>query len=505
MIKFNNLPNRLRDAISTYSSCDYTKLEIYFFALIATVAIALTLSLLFDLFNIHIYRHDALYYIDQETYLEKLKQEGRWLNYFLFPALSVIPGRLAILLEIVSLFIFALIASNRWTKNLGYALLLAFLVIHISPLMPQFMWPAVIFPSFLLLLVAALVSSRMPTYGFYLVFGVLFLGTLSHLYYLLPLAHLTRFSSDASLRQNLRQLFLNLLPAWALGFVAGYGVALLMVYIISGQVGLQIAEWRNPHYIHDIRDLLTNIMTSWRALTMHSESLFSSVLMVLAGVAAIAIGAVNSCKNVYVPMVILALAIIIAQYVIVIPIGIMVSFRTAIATWLGFIALMFFIPAVSKRQYLLLLPLIVVTMVSFNNVNHQTLKWYSFITNTYYEALLRSSPLPPKQYKGLLFLSTDAEVQSMNARLTNHLHLTLEKINMEYLGQANRWAPVAHEAGFKTVLLCNAEQKFMDVCRTALSNFSSAATMDRQYTGLYRILGQQDGFLVVAINSESNV
>ena len=57
----------------------------YFTAIVIFASIYLFGVLLFDLLQVQIYRHDALYYRSLDEYLYNVKTEGRWVNYLLYP------------------------------------------------------------------------------------------------------------------------------------------------------------------------------------------------------------------------------------------------------------------------------------------------------------------------------------------------------------------------------------------------------------------------------------
>ena len=479
----------------------YNNVQFYFTAIVIIVCLYFTIALLFDLFQIHIYRHDAAYYRTMEEYFDNLKTEGRWINYLLYPVYSAIPGKLATFLDLLFLFLFTLFVCDRWTKRFSYALLLSLLVIQVTPLIVQVMWPATILPAFIILFLAVLVSSYIPVYLFYSLFGILLFGSMSNLYYLLPLVHLSLLSSS-SIKQNFRVLLFKLIPAWALGFVVGYIFLLLMTYALSGQFGIQIADWRDPNYIDSYRDLRINTSNSFSYMHSHVAELFTGAWRKVMMATALLIGYAGTNKNQYIPVVVLSFAIIVVHYVVTLPIGVIIDFRTAIMTWIGVLVIFFFFTDIKKWQYYLLLPIILFMTLSFYRTNHESLNWYSSITNIYHDELLRASPLQPELYKGLIFLSTSAEVEKMNSMISSKLNLDQGK--MEKLDADFRWLPVAREAGFKKVIYCNTRHRYKKIklCKKILEN-NNAWPVDNIHTsGLYRVLGQQDGFLIISLNDQ---
>lgn len=481
-------------------SIDYRKyhsVQFYFTAAAVLICLLTTLFLLLDLLQVHIYRHDAAYYQGQNAYFVRLVQEGRWVNYLLYPVFSRIPGQLASLLDFLFLFLFLFSVSNRWVKNVPYSLLISLLCIQATPMMSAIMWPATILPAFLILYLSTFFSKRIPVFLFYALFGILLFGSMSLLYYLLPLAHLPLLS-HSSVKQNLRVLFLRIIPAWAAGFVAGYLFALLVIYVVSGDVGIQIADWRKPNYIHSLQDLVENVHSSIRHLFNHSTTLFTGSWRNTMFALAFVIGILGVNKSQYLPMAILSLGVIVVHYVLTIPIGIYISYRSVTSFWLGFMMLFFFYPTIKRWQYNSLIPVIVVLTVSFYSVNHETVRWYSSITNTYYDELQRSIPRAASLYKGVAFVSSSEDVNRVTSMLSKKLGVRIGY--MENIHQDFRWTPAAKEAGFKNVLLCKNWHAEHKVCKGALRLKDDLEPQEVNSSGLYQFHGQYNDYLIVSLN-----
>jgi hypothetical protein len=477
---------------------NYTRLQRYYSAVIIVVSICLCLALLFDLYQIHIYRHDSGYYIPDQVLFDKLEREGRWLNFLIRPVYSLIPGRLVTFLVILSLFIFVFIVCNRWSKNASYALLIALLCIQAGPLMVQIMWPTTIVAAYLILLSSVFFPARIPVYWFYSIYGVLLFGTMSNVYYLLPLVHFGLLA-QSSLRQNIKVLFLTILPAWALGFIVGYLSSNLAVYILSdGETIIKIAEWRQPNYINSFQDFIENVTSRAIYLYANMSEMFSGIWRQMLLAIALLLGVFGVSKTQYLPMVLLSLGIIVVHYVVTIPVGIVIQFRTCVSVWLGVIALLLFYPQIKKWQYNCALPVILFLTLSFYAVNHQMLKWYSSITNTYYDELIRSIPLSAELYNGVAFLSSSEEMEKTTAKLGYRLNV--KQGSMENLSKDYRWQPIGFEAGFKRVFFCAGSHKSSNICKQIANDTKVGLPSPSETNGLYRIHGEKNGYLVVSLN-----
>ncbi|MCI0500304.1 MAG: hypothetical protein L0Y61_00975, partial [Epsilonproteobacteria bacterium] len=224
----------------------------YYYSIALLFSIIFATSILYDLLQIHIYRHDSLYYITQAFYFNVFTAEGRWINYIFYPITTLISGRLLSFFIVLSFFYFLYIVAYRWTKNIYYAALIALLFFQIPSMYDLVMWPATAACAFIVLLLSTFLVQRLPIYLFFIVFGILFFGTMSNFYYLLPLLYLDRLEPN-DWGKNVRLFFLKIIPAWAVGFIVGYAVAQLIIYANTGHL-MEIAQWRGPHYIHTVGD-----------------------------------------------------------------------------------------------------------------------------------------------------------------------------------------------------------------------------------------------------------
>ncbi len=478
----------------------FYRAELFYVMSVVAICLFFTFSHIFDLLQIHVYRHDSAYYTSIESYSVNLRTEGRWVNYFIFPFYSSVPGKVAILLDLTFFYLFSLLVSYRWTKNIVYAALLAMLFIQVPPLTGAILWPATILPAFFFLFLAVVVAPYMSIYMFYPLFGIILLGSAgSNLYYLLPLVHLANFEKP-SLSRNSLYMFTRLLPVWATGFIIGYLALIVMTYVISGQAGITIASWRGPNYVENIQDLLENTLRSIKLLISHTEGIFATawfnyfMLLTLVG------GIYSVKKEQYVPLFLLSVCIISAHYVIILPIGIYISFRTIIATYIGVLVILFYHFRLKRVQCMLLMPLIVIVMFSFHRANHASLAWYNTITSVYFDELVGVVPEPPGSYKGIAFLSSTEDVQRINSIIQEDMGVSPTK-NIESLDGDHRWAPVGRETGFEKVLICNTWDRKKAVCEMAMQIAKANARGDQKISGLYDVPGVADGFLIISLNT----
>jgi hypothetical protein len=369
------------------------------------------------------------------------------------------------------------------------------------------MWPETAASAFIVLLLSTFLVQRLPMYLFFIVFGILFFGTMSNYYYLLPLLYLDRLEPN-NWRENVRLVFLKIIPAWAIGFIVGYAVTQLIIYASTGHL-MTIAEWRDPHYIHTADDLIHNIQRSLVFLERDIKSIFSNNWMILAYLFATLIAfRARKMDLIFTPIGIFFLMIIV-HYVVVLPTGIGISPRTIIATWAGIFAIAFFVPSIRQWQMTLLAPIIVFfTFVLYQN-NHANLRWYASITNAHFDNLLEASPRSPSSYKGVVLLATDSDIGKRNALISkqNNVH---HDANIEYLDAIMKWAPSAREAGFKSIIRCdgsNGENDLFDqvtnanlICQEIANIHAKDKVMTDKGNSFFNTLGEHDGRLIISFD-----
>ncbi len=492
-------------------------LNLYYLVLLL-VSVFFIASILFDIFEIHIYRTDDLYYITQDIYYEyHFSHEGRWINLISSSFLPLISGKILSLFIMFFFFYFIFISSYRWSKNFYYAIIVSLLFLQIPSLYAQLLWPATSVLAFFVLALSAFVVRFLPIYIFYMLFGILFFGTLSNFYYLLPLLHLSLLTSS-NIRVNLKVLFLKIIPAWALGFIVGYVITQVIIYITTGHL-MTILPSREPHYIHSINDLIDNTLQSFYYLQRDIGYIFSNIWMIILFFIAILLAFSSGKKQLLFISFILYFAIIIIHYVAVIPIGIYIAPRTVLATWVGILAIAFYIPLLKQWQVFFITPVIIFFTFSLYEQNHTALQWYNTVTNTYYTKLLEESPQPSQKYQGIILFEYEDNILKQNMIIVKQFNLYKDdnKKGSKILTDLNdfwSWTASANEAGFEEVIFCS-KDGYIDMSERSLFHARDAETICKNISKIYdankiypqnnnnfyTIIGEYNGMLIISLNS----
>ena len=442
-----------------------------------------------------------------------ITKEGRWLNALLLPLLQHLSGKLAVYLDLAFLLGFLLICARRCGARPAYAFSFAVLGLQAMPVTDQLIWPVVALPTTALLLAAAFAVKRLPAWLFYAIFGVLLVGCISVYYFLLPLLHLSLLAHD-SLRAGARALVLRVFCPWVGGFLLGQGVMLAIVYgftllvLGSGQVGLDIADWRKPSAGVNYDAFIENSAHAAGALLEHlhiyTAYRLDVAFVALAGLALVLSGSVRD-----IPAKALACAVVLSLYCSIIPIGIDIFPRMGVASAVGAAALCFLPPpprpprrAVYPAQIALLCGLIVLWGATSIN----TILWRVGVTEAYRVDLLRASPLPPDAYEGVIIVGLRDSIRATTRMierergLPSRPWLWAHRLEMPGIGDGLRWPPVAAAAGFRRARRCEAGGSH-PVCKEA-QRLAAANGDAHDGENLYRVLETAGGrgWLVLRLN-----
>lgn len=271
-------------------------------------------------FEIDVWRHDAIY--NTNDYFYKLQTEGRWVNYLLWPFLRLINPYVSIFLTCCSTTYFLYIAANKVVNSPSYALVVALVGLQTPFLFVLFGWPTTPLPAFLALGLSAFLANKIPLHWFLLLFAIIFFGTLSKLFFLMPLL----FISNITFRKSVRLVVL-----WMITFVLGYIAAQIMTYLNSFEF-FQLADWRQPHYMQSGGDLIANIMKVYNDFLVHNKQIMDMARVNWAIASLLAIVFVLKLKTDAISILVCFIAGI-AVFVTVIPAGLNITPRTVFTYW----------------------------------------------------------------------------------------------------------------------------------------------------------------------------
>lgn len=462
-----------------------------FLLLLALIPLFNTWSLLFEL---SIWRHDAMYYYD--SYLEKFQGEGRWINYILFDTLRQIKPMPALFMQVFCLGFFVENAAFKLCRDRLYSLMVALLAVSAVPLYIQLLWPVTTIPAFFILAMAAVLSRKLPALVYFPLLGSLFFGTMGHLYFLLPLLYLHKFVDDGIAVGEKAVLFLrSIFFPWLMGYVFGFLVANLFVFIITGQYGLELDSWRRPNPIVGWDSWVANLHSSLAYLMNDATYLFAMVGLCLSALI-VSLFVTRQWQRRDSFYLLLPLLIILSLYVSVIPYGVVLSFRSSFGLWLGTIFLFLVVSRMTRleRPVYALVCLILLVLSAGQNIDN--LNWYGKSTAFYRSELVRVIDNPPENYQGIVLLSGSRQFSLAEQRLNRLLGLT-PHYGAGTLAGPLRWAPVAKELGFRRIHRCEGKIN-SGRCAKGATLIKNLGEVDPN--SLYKTAVSPSGWLVVSLN-----
>lgn len=443
------------------------------------------------LIGIDVWRQDSMYYVS--GYEDKLASEGRWINYIFFQWLRQIPAFACISISYVCIGAFVFFISEQIVKNRRYSLAVALLVLSVPVLSVQLEWPETLLIAFLLLPLAAIESKKLPDYIFFPLFSLLFFGTFSAFYFLLPLLFVDKLTPKS---------FLRLVLLWLASFVIGYVFTNLVVYLYTGH-SIQVSGWRHPNPIKNWDDLVTNTSKIYDFFCAHMKS-FGDLLnpIILCGAAALLFTKFRTLRATLGLM--LAISVALAIYLSAIPLGIIVQARTTISFWIAAIFAVFVFYDFKKYLQTIGLILILATGIHFSKVSIASIKSYGITV----EALKRQAQLamlPPKEEMDALFIVADsAEADAAYRTFAKNLNLT--PYFSEVFADVRGWAPIFKSMGYTNIIVCfNDDTGWCTKAVTSYRNFSPSPTNTHLFQtyrfGEHMVIGINKHF---ALTSEPN-
>ena len=416
-------------------------LDLFFWGCITILAFLLILNLQ-EIMQVRAWRHDALYYLG--SYSGKLKEEGRWINYFLFEFLKAFPAHASALLSVSFFGGFVWIAANK-TFTWETSLLISLLFLQINPLWSVIHWPAVILPAHFFLFFCAYLS-RKYRYEYILALAcILFHGTFNNLYNLIPLLFLNEIKTG-------RQL-LRFLVFWIGFYVFGFVIAELMTKLIVGQF-IQLASWRHPHYITSLTVLTQNLKMIYYDFASHVRTFTLANFMICILVMGICLW--KKIMNIYQGTLLLCVGM--ACYAQVLPIGIRVDLRTVYSLYTALLVPFCFSLLFKRFRLLVLVAIIIISAKMFTD-NNNSLRYYNSIISVWTEHL-RIIPNDPCLNNQLIFCSNQKESNDVEKYLVKTMDLKNRIIEglgeqpLERVGKyPYRWSPSAKSLGYHVKLM----------------------------------------------------
>ncbi len=389
--------------------------------------------------EVDVWRQDSMYYVG--GYDDKLADEGRWINYIFFRFLRLIPSDFAILFSYACVVIFSYTVARRVTNNVYFSAAFGLLCSLIPVLPVQLEWPETLLIGFGFLAASPLMQRSLPSYVFFPLTGILFFGTFSAFYFLMPLL----FLKDLNYSR-----FWRLMVFWVGSFVVAYAVTNFIVYLYTGNT-IQIAGWRHPNYVVDTTSLMENIANVGGVLTVHfgkiSYFLKPGALAVLI-IIALVIGIV---KKQYFSFW-LALICGFAIYASSIPVGIYVQERTILSAFIAVLAALFVYQYQSTKAYLAVMIIMFLVSIRLAMAGNESISWYKAQTDMLTQQFQGAIEHQPGEVRKLFIMVEMQESLALFKKIEENLGKT--NLFSEGFVHPQYWVPALKEMGYVYYRIC---------------------------------------------------
>ncbi len=349
--------------------------------LVVAVLICCLLVNYLEFWNVGFWRHDSMYY--ELSYLHKVSEEGRWINYLLSPMLRTLPAQFAIACIYLSLLYFIYVGAVRASMSKSFALILSLIAVQIPFLQIQLLWPVATLPSFLVLALAAFLANKISPYLLLPLFSVLFFGTMSHLYFLLPIL----FLRDLDVGK-----FFRISATWITSFILGFLVTQAATHLTTGHF-IEIASWRNANKINNFSDVIENTERVLGSFFDVNIQVFEFLGAASAAIILLLMFIDRNYKKDILPVIILGCSAL-AIYFSSIYLGLAVAARTAFVYVVCLLFLVFVKNRYSNCGKFISLLVALLIGLKFAVGSYQSIAWYAGVTGVIKDEM--GSALPEK-------------------------------------------------------------------------------------------------------------
>lgn len=383
------------------------------------------------------YAHDDLMNI--ESYVSKLKGEGRWINHLFFHFFKSFPPAVITGLSwaCFAYYIYICAQSMVLNGNVKARIAIALAALSVPTVYLMSWWPLTSFSCYVSLALAAYLYKKIPTWLFLLIFAIVFNGVISHYYFLLPLLFLNK--------DDLGQLWKTLL-LWIIFYVVGYGVANLAVFV-RFQNFITLEWWRYPHYITDWQSLCENVEFTFNCFWKHVSSMNVATwgLVSVAFIFFVLDKTISAVQKVM--LVLLFMLVSYSIYALSTYAGLNVVERSAFGLYLA--VFMFCMYSLRYYRYVQIIVCLMFCMFHY----HSTQPCIAHVHKMSHIWLdsIKEIPIKPYQVRGIIMVSDDQKFTECQKVIDENMKLKTERqcpVHFE-------WYPAVLTAGFPRCWLIN--------------------------------------------------
>ncbi len=427
----------------------FDKKDIYIYVLFL-IAMSFTFRNLYEYYNFDFWRNDALYYLG--SYYQKLETEGRWINYFLFDILKRVPAIISIIIHYVGLGYFIYKSTENITQDWKLSLMIALVVVNNSPLQAQLTWPVVTLAGFVYIGIIPFIYNKMSKNIFFLLSGVIFFGTLSNYYFIIPIIFLGEIldsSKDKKVMDSLVYVIKKYIIPWVFFFVVGFAVSNFITYLITGHI-IQPASWRESNPATNLNQFMLNLQNVMKMFW--SELIILKNTIGILAVGLIVLIRAYSTKKEQMSYILVCIMITLSVHLSTVFNGIGVAHRTVVPMIIGLVFL-FLLPKYRLlKNYTANIIVAFFIAIMFSNFSYDNIHWFRVMTNQFETEILAGDiEMNPTHYQNVIVLAEGSEVIDFTEKVTERNFGLKYPVN-GFVAAPDTIRPAFIELGFNRIM-----------------------------------------------------
>ncbi len=389
--------------------------------LVIGVFIYMTISQVLQYLGLEIWRHDSFVHtLDATWYEGNVKEEGRWINYYVFDLIKLVPGHVAAIMNMLFTFVFGYLVVHSLTKDKYLAIIFGLAALQLPLLHAQNLWPVVTMLGFAALPAFFFLSKKVHPYIVFALAGIFYFGTLSHFYFLIPLIYLDRLNDHlkGKVKKDLISTGTKIIVPYCLFFIVGFLVANAVVALKTGGP-ITVADWRRPTPINGLDQFIANFSgLNERLFGFLSDFFSEGYLFIWVLIAGITLLAINR-KSVWILVVLVVL--VLSPFYTTLYHGILISDRTLMSGAIPLIAIFILLPALQFKFNFIHYILILAMMWPLCQVSNDQLRLFEKTTGYHKAQLvaaLENSSM--KNFQEVLLFIRNQEIANVNRQIRQH-------------------------------------------------------------------------------------
>lgn len=405
--------------------------------------------------DISIWRHDSFQYtLDKSWYLGNLKGEGRWVNYFFFDLIKMVPAKIAAIASLLSLALYGYLCTSNLFKNRYQAVILGVSLILLPVVHAQNLWPNITMVPSIALLLFYFLSKKVHPFILFGLAAIFYFGSLSQFYFFIPLIYLNDINNSVTgkFRDDAIYVLGRVVIPYCLCFIIGFLVANGIVFFETGD-RIKLGGFRKPTPVTDFNQLQVNLSKIHKRFFQFYSTIFSTSYQYV-WIALIPMLLISLNKKSIWILLVLSIMLLSPFYTTVYH-GVIISQRTMMPTIIPFFIIFLLLPGLKIKSNLLHLILCLLLIFPFYKDSSDHLSLFSKIGNYYRTQISQAmTNFPPQDVQGIAVLITNQELAKINSDILEHTNQNF-KWSERFFAVNRTVVPSLRSLGYQQISIMN--------------------------------------------------